>query len=280
MAARLLDAPKSTELLYEAWESTGKGDGQHALVLGDSGVGKTTLVDRITTAAGLEGAACSRVQCYDLEQEIPYAAIGSLVHGLLDRPGVSGTPPEALAELARTVLEVRRKYPAIPVVAESEGETARLRLTDALQQMLETIAEEHPVILVVDDLHQCDDASLSVLHLIMHRLRNKPIMVVLLARAEELSRSPKAVRLRAGAVSLGIREIHLAPFSEQESAQILNALLKDGSSQADTTAYRAMIRAAGGFPMILSYSTGLGGTWKSVLGSCIRRHYDRLRAWD
>ena len=86
-------------MLYEAWEGMRQDVSAHAMVLGDSGIGKTTLVERLTTAAGLEGAAISRVQCYDLEREIPYATLGTLVHGLLDRAGVSATPPEALAEI-------------------------------------------------------------------------------------------------------------------------------------------------------------------------------------
>ena len=233
-------------VLYEAWEETKRGRARHALVLGDSGIGKTTLVDRVTTAAGLEGAAISRAQCYDLEREIPYATLGNLVHGLLNRAGVSATPPEALAELARSVGEVRRRFPTIPPVEESQGETARVKLTEALQLMLVTIAEEHPVILVVDDLHLCDEASLSVLHLIMRRVRDQPIMLVLVARAGELPQSLRASRLRAGARSLSMKTIDLPPLSDEESSEVLAALLK-----GETTLHRTLIRAAGGYPMIL-----------------------------
>jgi DNA-binding SARP family transcriptional activator/tetratricopeptide (TPR) repeat protein len=238
-------------LLYEAWEETKRGHASHVLLLGDSGVGKSTLVDRFTTAAGLEGAVTSRAQCYDLEQEIPYATLGNLVRELLDRPGISGTPPEALAEVALTFREVRRRFPTIPTAEERLGETARLRLTESLCVMLETIAEEHPVILVVDDLHLCDDSSLSVLHMIAHRVSKHPVMLVFVARPGELFRAPRAGQLRAGASSLGIIEIELSPLSDQEIGALLTALIGTSRPEVDGPLRRAMIRAAGGYPMTL-----------------------------
>jgi tetratricopeptide (TPR) repeat protein len=235
--------------LYEAWEGMRGGTPGHSIVLGDSGIGKTTLVDRLTTAAGLEGAAISRVQCYDLEREIPYATLGNLIHGLLDRPGVSATAPEALAELARTVPEVRRRYPSIPPPEESQGETARIRLTEAFHQLLLAVAEEHPVILVVDDLHLADDASLAVLHLVMRRSRGQPIMVILIARPGELSRSPQAARLREAAEGLGALELLLQPMTEIESREFLATLTPE--DHVDPSLRRSLLRGAGGFPMVM-----------------------------
>ena len=242
-------------VLYEAWEGLRKGLAAHALVLGDSGVGKSTLVMRLTTAAALEGAVISRVQSYDLERDIPYSTLGSLIQGLLDQPGISGTPPEALAEIARTVPEVRHRFPGLPQSVESQGETARIRLTEAFHEMLTTIVEDHPVILVVDDLHLADDASLAVLHLVMRRAKGQMIMVVLIARPGELANSPQAARLRESGDSLGIREIELGPLTAEESGDLLSALVPTDEPQPSVSARRALLRAAGGFPMVLELLT-------------------------
>ncbi len=268
---------RSTEYrtLYEAWEATKRGRASHALVLGDSGIGKSTLVDRLTTAAGLEGAAFSRTQCYDLEQDIPYAALSNLVTGLLDRPGVSATPPEALAEIARTVSEVRRRFPSIPPAEESQGETSRLRLTESLSHMLETIAEEHPLILVVDDLHLCDEATLSILHLILRRLTDQAIMVVLIARPGELVRSAAAARLRTSAKSFGILEIVLSPLSDGESGEVLRDLLGPPGSQRNAAVYRTMVKAAGGFPMVLEL---LAQDWTANADDSLALTFDSVTA--
>jgi DNA-binding SARP family transcriptional activator/tetratricopeptide (TPR) repeat protein len=238
-------------VLYEAWEGVRKGLPGHALVLGDSGVGKSTLVERLTTAAGLEGAAISRVQCYDLEREIPYSAVSGLILGLLDRPGVSATPPESLAELARTVPEVRHRFPTIPASSDSQGESARIRLTEAFHDMLGAIAEEHPVILVVDDLHLADDVSLAVLHLMMRKARTQPIMVLLIARPGELPQSPQAEKLRMAGGTLGIREMELMPLSDQESLELLQSLIASDQPHPGQTVQRALLRSAAGYPMVL-----------------------------
>ena len=79
--------------LYEAWEGTQRGAARHRLLLGDSGIGKSTLVERLTTAAGLEGATVARVQCHEVEREIPYAMVSGLIAQLAERPGSSAAPP-------------------------------------------------------------------------------------------------------------------------------------------------------------------------------------------
>ena len=238
-------------ILYEAWEAVRRGEPGHALILGDSGVGKTTLVEKLTTAAGLEGAAISRVQCYDVEREIPYSTVSNLILGLLDRPGVSATSPQVLAELSRTVPAVRHRFPSIPAAGESQGESTRIRLAEAFHEMLTTIAEEHPVILVVDDLHYADDVSLAVLHLVMRRARNQCIMVLLLARPGELSQAPHAAGLRTAASLLGLREIEVLPFPDAAGLELLTILLPTDEPQPSVAVQRALLRAGAGYPMVI-----------------------------
>jgi DNA-binding SARP family transcriptional activator/tetratricopeptide (TPR) repeat protein len=237
--------------LYEAWERMQKGQPGHVLVRGDSGIGKTTILERVATAAVLEGAASSRVQCYELEREIPYAAVTGLVLGLLDKPGASATPPDSLAELARTVPDVRQRFPSIPPAIESHGETARVRLTEALHDLVSAIAEEHPVILVVDDLHLADDASLAVLHLLIRRASGQPLMVMLAVRQGELGRSPQALRLLESAEVLGFVEVELVALPDSEASEFLDSLIGPDEHRPGAAARRALLSAGAGYPMVL-----------------------------
>jgi len=238
-------------VLYEGWERTQRGEPGHALVRGDSGVGKTTLVERLSTAAGLEGASVSRVQCYELEREIPYSVVSGLLVGLLDRPGVTATSPEALAELGRIVPQIRERFSNLPSPLDSQGETVRVRLADAMHEMILAIAEEHPVILVVDDLHLADDASLAVLHLVIRRAKTQPIMVVLAVRPGELGQSPQAARLLEGAGSLGFHTSSVLPMSEEDSNALLESLFRSGEPRPTGSARWALLKAAAGHPMVL-----------------------------
>jgi predicted ATPase len=223
----------------------------HILLLGDSGIGKTTLVDRLTTAASLEGAVISRAQCYDLDKDIPYAAVTSLVSGLLGRPEVMGTAPEALAGLALAAPQVRQKFPVLPQAKEVQGETARIQLTESFQQLLEALTDEVAVVLVVDDFHLADDASLAVLHLLVRRVIGQRIMLVLVARSGEMIPGTQAARLREASSRLGIRELELAPLTEDESSQLLTRLAAATGTDVTASVRRVLIEAAAGFPMAL-----------------------------
>ena len=236
--------------LYEAWERTTHREPTHALVLGESGIGKSTLIQRLLTAASLEGAITSRVQCYELERGIPYAALGSLVRGLLERPEARGTAPTSLADLAQAVPAVHEHFPHLPTTLQLQGESFRIRITDAMEALLRTIAEETPVILVVDDFHMADDASAAVVHLLARRFETERVMLALAARPTAPNESPNIGKLRESHRRLGFASLELPPMADDEAAAMLEALTSDGLAPGKTVR-DAMLRAAGGYPMAL-----------------------------
>jgi DNA-binding SARP family transcriptional activator len=236
--------------LYEAWERATRGESTHALLLGESGIGKSTLIQRLLTAASLDGAVTSRVQCYELERDIPYAALGALVRGLLERPEARATSPAALADLAQVVPAVHEHFPHLPDAIQLQGESFRIRITDAMETLLRAIAEETPVILVVDDLHIADDASVAVVHLLVRRFERERVMLALAARPSGPNESPNIAKLRESHRRLGVVSLEVPPMADDEAAAMLDGLTADGPTPGKTVR-DAMLRAAGGYPMAL-----------------------------
>ncbi len=237
--------------LYESWESAVRQSPRHVLVEGESGIGKSTLVERFSTAAALEGASVTRAQCYELERAIPFAAVATLVAGLVDKPGASSTDPAALAEVARVVPRVRERFPGLPAPRESQGETARLHFAEGVLALLEAVMEEHPVVMVVDDFHLADEASLTVLHLLIRRLEGVRLIVLLTMRTSELQASSGAARIHGGGEYLRMSHLRLPPLSEAESSELLSGLVPKDHDPPTPSERHILLHAARGVPMVL-----------------------------
>jgi hypothetical protein len=219
----------------------------------------------LVTAAGLEGASVSRVQCYEMEQRIPFGMIGGLVAGLLGRPGVSATAPEALAEVGRIVPQVREHFRNLPAPRPSEGESARLLFAEGVMDLLRAVMEERPLLLVVDDLQHADEASMAVLHLVMRRIVEGRFMVALTSRlASELPR--QAQRLVDSASALVVGRLNLEPLLPAESEELIEIVLTGHDNQPRPPHRRALVLASGGNPMVLEL---LARDWISNGEACL-----------
>lgn len=242
---------KEYEALYTGWEGCQEGRPRHVLLTGESGIGKSTLMERLVTAAGLQGAVSARVQCHEVEREIPYGAIGALIGLLLDRPGATGVAPEWLGELARTVSVVRRRFPHATPTVEATGEMVRIRLADAFHELVRAIADEQPLVLMMDDIHLGDDASVAVMHLLLRRLTDERVLVLCTLRQTEGALAPSARGMLERAEIANMSVVPVPPLTEAEASELLAHLLPADLEPPPATVRRALLRAASGLPMLL-----------------------------
>jgi tetratricopeptide (TPR) repeat protein len=241
---------KEYRQLYHHWQRAKSGDAQLVIIAGDSGIGKTTLADRLATALALEGTNMARVRCFELERSIPYAMIGGIIESLLDRPGAAGTSPGSLAELSRVLPAVSRFFPGLPQHTDSSGEAARIRFADAMLEFFTSLVEEYPLVLVVDDFDQADETSLALLHVALRRLSTKPLLLLLIARTGRLSHMSLA-KLRLDGRVPNASTLTLDPLDDESSMQLYDALVVGLPQQPNGTERRALLSAAGGFPLAL-----------------------------
>ncbi len=238
-------------VLFEAWETTRRSKSTHVLLTGESGIGKSTLAMRFGSMASFAGAAVARVQCFELEQRIAFGMMGALITELLDRPGVTGTAPASLAEVARIVAKVRERFPNLPPAMNTEGEAARLHFAEGTFAMFDAIMEEQPLILIVDDYPRSDEVSLSVLHLLLRRSENHRLMVILSGRPPSPEDPPQAARIRRAVAHLAVRRIDLPALSEGEAEELLRMIFHEAGKIPGAPERRAILRTAAGNPMAL-----------------------------
>ena len=174
------------------------GGAENALLLvGDPGVGKTSLLDQAAAIAVGTGIRLLRATGSQFEVDISYAAL----HQLL-RP--------CLAELPRlSPLHARALNVALCL---GEGPPpAPLLVAGAVLALFEQAAKEQPVLLVVDDLPWLDRASALVLGMVTRRFTGLPVALLAASRSGEASFFDKG--------DLPIAQ--LEPLQEQAAAALL-----------------------------------------------------------
>lgn len=160
---------------FEAIEHNGHVVG----VEGEPGIGKSRLLDEFAAHAANHGSVVLFAKCHDDERGVPHAPVVELLRAaLVAAPGlVADLPNPELAEVAQLIPEIARARRDLPSPVGRETAGARGRFHDVLAGIL-TDASVRTMV-VVDDVHHADRASLAVLAHLARRLRSRPICLVL-----------------------------------------------------------------------------------------------------
>lgn len=218
---------RSAELdaLQKAWRGAQRGSGRIVLIEGESGVGKSRLADEFLRWAGAEAGTVLRAHGYDAEAGVPYGPVVEVLRGALDAPGLAGTDPQWLAEVARLLPELRQRFPGLPQVTPPPAPAEAWRLFEAVAQLLLAVSGEQPVVVAIDDLHWCDGDSCNLLHFLTRRLEEAPVLWCATLTLGELQRDAPAARLcRALRVKARASVITLAPLGEEETWQMIREM--------------------------------------------------------
>ncbi|MDH3455298.1 MAG: AAA family ATPase [Gemmatimonadota bacterium] len=164
--------------LEALWNEASRGELVTCLVAGPVGIGKSSLLRRFAMSVSARGGTALEVACQEIGRTIPFAAVSDLIQVLSRDPAVSGTDPRWLAEASRVSPGLRAAYPGIPEAPPVPAESVRIRIGEAILRMSRAATEEHPVLLVIDDIGNLDPASRDVLHVLLHRAQKLPLLVV------------------------------------------------------------------------------------------------------
>ncbi len=162
--------------LLEAFAAAEAGEAQVALVLGEAGIGKTRLVREFLERLP-QGTTVAVGHAVPLSAgAIPYGVVSDLLRSVVHEVG-----HDAVADS----LGSRTSFlaPLVPRLAAGVGEAVdRLALFAATQDLLADLAEDGPVVLVVEDAHWADESSFDLLTFWSRTMQRSRILLVLTAR--------------------------------------------------------------------------------------------------
>ncbi|MGQ0814708.1 MAG: AAA family ATPase [Gemmatimonadota bacterium] len=173
-------------VLRDAWRTAREGVAGAICVAGPEGIGKTALLREFETRVGaLEHA----LFCWGWEpprQAVPFAGILDALRPLTRAPGVGGASEHLLAEAARLLPELRDRF-RLPSVAPAVDQTAQLRLFEGVAAMVEAVAYEQPVCLVLEQADHSSEATLDLVRYLGMRLAGSAVLLVLTFESEAVA---------------------------------------------------------------------------------------------
>ncbi len=210
----LLERDAARAVLHDALASAAAGAGRVVLVSGEAGIGKTTLVDRFLQDAGR--ATMLRGACEALFTPHPLGP---------------------LHDIARDAPPLLREQLASRLHADGDRPLLFATVLDALAR------RPGPTLLVLEDVHWADAATLDLVRHIGRRIERLPALLVLTYRDDELDAHP-ALRLALG--DLPARALARVPLARLSPLAV--AALARAAGVSDSSVYLA----SGGNPFFVT----------------------------
>ncbi len=211
--------------LISAFEAAGKSQGALFMLVGEPGIGKTALCEQLASFVGARGGLALVGYCYPVGSVgVPYQPFVEAFETLARL-----RDPKALrADLGSNAGEVARMVPALRNVLQGEltapenPEEDRLRLLSGVLECLRHIGAAHPLLLVLEDLHDADRGTLDLLVYLARHLVGTPVLMVGTYRDVEVDRAhPLAASLAELRRVSQFERMHLAELSVNDVQQLL-----------------------------------------------------------
>ena len=187
-------------------------------VSGEPGIGKTRLLRELGSRAEGRGHIALTGSASEFERDLPFAvfvdALDEYLRGL-DQARLSSLDQEVRAELGHV-------FPSLSSLGGRTGEPEheRHRSHRAVRALLEQLAQTRPLVLVLDDLHWADSASVELLGSLLHR---PPVAAVFVAAALRPRQVPErlSAALERAVRAAALARIELDPLTPAQARELL-----------------------------------------------------------
>jgi len=203
-----------------------------ALVIeGEAGIGKTRLVQSIVDDARSRDVAAFCGQAHPFERTRPFGVVA------------------AALDLSRRSSDPRRAAIGALLAGHGAGAPGRAagdiqyRVVEEIVDLVETWCAERPVLLVAEDIHWADSASLLTIMSVARQLPLAALLVVVTARPSPMP--AEVIRLLDDLAAGGARTLQLHPLKPDDVAVLARDVLGASPGATLTT----MLAKAGGNPL-------------------------------
>jgi DNA-binding SARP family transcriptional activator len=212
--------------LHGALDAAADGRGSLYLLLGEAGIGKTRLAEEIADAAAERGHDVLWGGAWEAGGAAAYWPWTQIIRQLLE----AHSPEEGLADLAAgaphvapIVPELGRRFgPTNDPVPSLDTETARFSAFDAIASYLRAAARRRPLMIVLDDLHAADVASVRLVEFLARGLHGAGILAVATCRTD-VGRPDGDVARALADLARAARPLNLAGLSRDEVHELAQA---------------------------------------------------------
>jgi tetratricopeptide (TPR) repeat protein len=194
-------------------ESAAGGHGAAALVGGEPGIGKTSLLDAVAAECRRLGMRVLRGTAEELEQRLPFAAIGSCL----------GLGEVSTDGAVRRITELMRGADALGVTGRSGAASQEYLVIEAILGLMDDWCTAGAVALFLDDLQWADPESLRVLNRLGRVIGQLPLFVG--ASCLPMPRSDELTGLLRGLDTRGAVSVSLGPLPGPAVAELVDRLV-------------------------------------------------------
>src|SRR6266516_930810 len=253
-------------LLAGAFEDAAGGTPRTVLTGAEAGGGKSRLVAEFTATVG-DRAMVLAGGCVELGAGgLPYAPFTAALRQLVRARGAADVagllPDQAAGELGVLLPDFGTPSPG------AEAGTARARLFEVLLTLLETLAEQQPLVLVVEDVHWADRSTCDLLSFLVRNIQQARVLLVVTFRSDELNRNDLVRPLLAGlARAEGVSRLELARLSRAQAAVQLEGILGRPPGAA---LIGEVYQRGGGIPLLTEALVHSDGTVSAELPVSLR----------
>jgi class 3 adenylate cyclase len=260
LAGALVGRGRELELLSGTWDRVAsERTPQLVTVIGPAGVGKTRLGFEFGALVESRGGRIVRGRSLPYRESTAYAALGFQLKqlcGIFENDSVESAQQKlegAVSTLlppaeSRSVTE----HLAVLLGLDPSGTVAdRESLFFSIRTFIEAVATDRPTMLVFEDLHWGDESLLDLVELLAARLRDLPILVVVLARPELLD-----VRPTWGGGLVAHSAIQLRPLDPRDASELAAQRLTELGFGERAGAATELAQLADGNPLFIEQLVG------------------------